>query len=85
MRLHNYADLADACVTLSATGPAPVGLASTGDPAFAVPGSILGVPALSLPLLSENGLPVGLQLMGFEQRDADLFAVAGAVEAIPGD
>ena len=79
------ADVAEACVTLSATGPAPLGLASTGDPAFAVPGSILGVPALSLPLLGENGLPVGLQLMGFEQRDADLFAIAGAVETIPGD
>ena len=79
------AEVADACVTLSATGPAPLGLASTGDPAFAVPGSILGVPALSLPLLGENGLPVGLQLMGFEQRDADVFAIAGAVETIPGD
>ena len=68
----------------SAPGAAPVGLQSTGDPAFAVPGSLLGVPALSLPLLSEGGLPVGLQLLGFEQRDADLFALAGAVEQILG-
>jgi Asp-tRNA(Asn)/Glu-tRNA(Gln) amidotransferase A subunit family amidase len=76
------ASIGDGCITLSATGPAPIGLESTGDPAFAVPGSILGVPALSLPLLSEAGLPVGLQLLGFEQRDADLFSVAGAVEKL---
>jgi Asp-tRNA(Asn)/Glu-tRNA(Gln) amidotransferase A subunit family amidase len=82
-----YAKLAaraDACITLSATGPAPVGLASTGDAAFAVHASVLGVPAISLPLLSEAGLPVGLQLMGFDWRDADLFAVAGAVETLVG-
>jgi len=82
-----YAGLAsgaDGCIALSATGAAPVGLLSTGDPSFAVPGSLLGVPALSLPLLSEGGLPVGLQLLGFEQADADLFAIAGAVEQILG-
>jgi Asp-tRNA(Asn)/Glu-tRNA(Gln) amidotransferase A subunit family amidase len=61
-----------------------VGLLSTGDPSFAVPGSLLGVPAMSLPLLSEGGLPVGVQLLGFEQGDADLFATAGAVEQILG-
>ena len=82
-----YAGLAsgaDGCIALSATGAAPVGLLSTGDPSFAVPGSLLGVPALSLPLLSEGGLPVGVQLLGFEQGDADLFATAGAVEQILG-
>ncbi len=80
-----YAKLAarvDACVTLPATGPAPLGLASTGDGIFAVNSSVLGVPALTLPLLSEDGLPVGLQLMGFSWKDADLFAIAGAVEGI---
>ena len=82
-----YAGLAsgaDGCISLSAPGAAPVGLQSTGDPAFVVPGSLLGVPALSLPLLSEGGLPVGLQLLGFEQADAELFALAGAVERILG-
>jgi len=74
----------DAIVTLAATGPAPVGLTSTGNAAFAVPGSLLGVPALSVPLLSGGGLPVGLQVMGFEQRDADAFAIAGAIEATVG-
>jgi Asp-tRNA(Asn)/Glu-tRNA(Gln) amidotransferase A subunit family amidase len=74
----------DAIITLSAVGVAPVGINSTGDPAFAVPGSLLGVPALSLPLISQNGLPVGIQLMGFEQCDADLFAIARSVQEIVG-
>jgi Asp-tRNA(Asn)/Glu-tRNA(Gln) amidotransferase A subunit family amidase len=46
---------ADACVTLAATGPAPVGLASTGDAAFAVHSSVLGVPAMTVPLLRCRG------------------------------
>jgi Asp-tRNA(Asn)/Glu-tRNA(Gln) amidotransferase A subunit family amidase len=76
------ADRADACVTLAAIGPAPLGLESTGDAAYAVHSSVLGVPALTLPLLKEEHLPVGVQLMGFDWRDADLFAVAGAVETM---
>jgi Asp-tRNA(Asn)/Glu-tRNA(Gln) amidotransferase A subunit family amidase len=70
------AGLADAAITLSATGAAPVGLGSTGNPIFAVAGSMLGVPAISLPVLEDEGLPLGLQLMGFEQQDAPLFGVA---------
>jgi Asp-tRNA(Asn)/Glu-tRNA(Gln) amidotransferase A subunit family amidase len=83
-----YAKLAqvgDACITLTATGAAPVGLDSTGNPAFAIAGSLLGVPALNLPLLSEGGLPVGLQVLGYEQQDADLFAVSRTVETILGE
>ena len=80
-----YAALAgecDATITLSATGPAPIGLESTGDPIFVVPGSCLGVPAISLPLLEADGLPLGLQLMGFLDADASLIAHAGAVRDI---
>jgi len=68
-----------ACITLSATGAAPVGLGSTGNPVFAAPGSMLGVPAISLPLLHDDGLPLGLQLLGFAHRDARLFATAASV------
>jgi len=74
-----YAALAaecDATITLSATGPAPLGLESTGDPIFVVAGSCLGVPAISLPLLSVEDLPVGLQLLGFLDEDARLIATA---------
>ncbi len=78
------AALAPACITLSATGAAPLGLASTGDPAFVVPGSLLGVPALNLPLLKESGLPLGVQMVGFEHADADLFARAAWVTSTLG-
>ncbi len=60
----------DACVTLAAPAAAPIGLGSTGDPVFAVPFSLLGVPAISLPLLHEQGLPLGLQVTGFNGKDA---------------
>ena len=53
-----------------------MGLQSTGDPIFAVPGSLLGVPAISLPVLRAEDLPLGLQVMGFEQQDAGLFHLA---------
>ena len=64
------------CITLSAPAAAPQGLGSTGDPIFVVPGSQLGIPAVSLPLLRSEGLPLGLQVMGFEQEDADAVGLA---------
>ena len=67
----------DALVTLGASGPAPVGLESTGDATFNVPATALGAPALSLPLFQVEGLPVGLQLIGFAGEDQALSAVAG--------
>jgi Asp-tRNA(Asn)/Glu-tRNA(Gln) amidotransferase A subunit family amidase len=73
------AAIADAAVTLSAPGAAPVGLGWTGDPIFVVSGSLLGVPAVSLPLLEDEGLPLGLQALGFARRDADLIATAAAI------
>jgi Asp-tRNA(Asn)/Glu-tRNA(Gln) amidotransferase A subunit family amidase len=72
----------DACLTLSAPGAAPVGLGSTGDPTFVIPGSMLGVPAISLPVLQDGGLPLGLQLLGFTNADAALFSTAGGVLAL---
>ena len=74
--------LADACITMSASGPAPVGIASTGDPTFAIAGSLLGVPALSLPLFTVSGLPVGLQVLGFRDRDAKLFEIAAFLQTM---
>jgi Asp-tRNA(Asn)/Glu-tRNA(Gln) amidotransferase A subunit family amidase len=72
----------DACLTLSAPGAAPVGLDWTGDPAFVIPGSMLGVPAITLPVLEDGGLPLGLQLLGFADADAALFSTAGGVLAL---
>src|SRR3984957_8883510 len=74
-----YAELAsvcDACITLAAPGAAPGGLNSTGNPEFAVPSSLLGVPSLSLPLFELDGMPLGLQVIGYFDRDADAFATA---------
>ena len=68
------ADTCDACVTLSAPGAAPQGLQTTGNPQFAVPSSLLGVPALSLPLFMLDGMPLGLQVLGYAHADAAAFA-----------
>ncbi len=70
------ADSCDAAIALPAPGGAPEGLSSTGNPDFAVPASLLGVPALSLPLFEDNGMPLGLQVIGYRDRDADAFAIA---------
>ena len=70
------ADTCDACVTLAAPGPAPQGLQTTGNPQFAVPSSLLGIPALSLPLFMLNGMPLGLQVLGYANGDANAFAIS---------
>ncbi len=66
----------DGFVTLAATGAAPLGFATTGNPAMNVAGSFLGCPAITLPVLSDEDLPLGLQLMAGKDRDAALFEVA---------
>ena len=74
-----HAELAstcDACIALAAPSGAPEGIGYTGNPEFAVPASLLGVPALSLPLFEVDGMPLGLQLIGYFGRDADAFAIA---------
>jgi Asp-tRNA(Asn)/Glu-tRNA(Gln) amidotransferase A subunit family amidase len=65
-----------AFVTLSAGGIAPVGTASTGDPAMSAMASILGCPAISLPLCELDGLPLGVQLIGRYGSDFDLLSLA---------
>jgi Asp-tRNA(Asn)/Glu-tRNA(Gln) amidotransferase A subunit family amidase len=80
-----HAKLATGCdgmVSVTAPGAAPVGFATTGNPIFVVPGSILGVPVVTLPVLQSEGLPLGLQLLGFNGQDAALFALAGGVESL---
>ena len=70
---------AEACITLSAPDAAPVGIEATGNPVFVVPSSLLGVPALSLPLLRVGQMPLGVQMLGYRDADAELFSISAAV------
>jgi Asp-tRNA(Asn)/Glu-tRNA(Gln) amidotransferase A subunit family amidase len=68
-------------MTPSALGPAPKGLASTGDPRANAPFTALGVPAISLPFArSSAGLPLGLQLAAAAGRERLLLDAAVACE-----
>ena len=80
-----HAELAaecDVCVSLSAPAAAPMGLESTGDPNCTVHVSFLGIPAVSLPVLADEGLPLGLQVTGFIDGDAETFAAAAAIQTL---
>jgi Asp-tRNA(Asn)/Glu-tRNA(Gln) amidotransferase A subunit family amidase len=67
----------DAILTPAAPGPAPKGLGSTGDPSFCSLWTLLGMPAISLPLMqASNGLPIGVQLVGRRNYDARLLRTA---------
>jgi len=67
----------DALLTPATTGEAPEGLATTGDPVFCRIWTLLGVPCLSLPVLTgPAGLPIGLQIVG--RRDGDQQALRAA-------
>lgn len=81
-RLVLLADEADACITLSAPGVAPVGIAYTGNSIFNVPASALRCPAISLPLLRLGGLPLGVQLLGQPLGERALSGVAGFVAGL---
>lgn len=80
------APLADAMITLSCPGPAPVWLGDvpgqplaprpTGDPLFNFATSLTGAPCVSVPMLAVDGMPVGVQLIGQVNEDARMTAMA---------
>jgi Asp-tRNA(Asn)/Glu-tRNA(Gln) amidotransferase A subunit family amidase len=66
----------NAIITPATTGVAP-GLETTGSPIFCSLWSLTGLPALSLPLLEgEEGMPLGVQLIGARNDDVRLFRTA---------
>jgi Asp-tRNA(Asn)/Glu-tRNA(Gln) amidotransferase A subunit family amidase len=80
------AQLADAAITLSCPGPAPIWSGDepgkplaprpTGDFVFNAPSSMLFAPVVTVPLMSVGGMPVGLQLMGQQHEDARMTGLA---------
>jgi len=75
-RFAEFAGVYDGFVALSATGAAPLGHDWSGDPAMNEPASTLGAPAIGLPVLEDEGLPLGLQLFGYPGRDRELLEFA---------
>jgi Asp-tRNA(Asn)/Glu-tRNA(Gln) amidotransferase A subunit family amidase len=72
----------DAILTPPALGTAPKGLGATGDPAFCVLWTLLGLPAVTLPLMQgANGMPLGVQLVGRRNFDARLLRTARWLES----
>jgi Asp-tRNA(Asn)/Glu-tRNA(Gln) amidotransferase A subunit family amidase len=67
----------DAILTPAATGEAPLGIGSTGSPVFSTTWTLLGTPAITLPLLrGANGMPIGVQLVGERGNDGRLLRTA---------
>jgi Asp-tRNA(Asn)/Glu-tRNA(Gln) amidotransferase A subunit family amidase len=72
----------DAVLTPPATGEAP-GPETTGDPIFCSRWTLLGAPAMTIPVgRGPSGLPLGLQLVGAPRDDKRLFAAAAWAELI---
>ena len=68
----------------AATGPAPSGLASTGDPRMNSAWTALGTPAITIPLPVAGALPLGLQLTADRGEDARLIRTAMRLGTILG-
>ena len=66
----------------AAPGPAPHGLASTGDSRMNAPWTALGTPAIAVPMPVGSGLPLGLQLTADRGQEARLLRAAGRVQAV---
>lgn len=67
----------DAILGPAAPGPAPEGLASTGDPILSRAWQALGLPVVGVPgLRTATGLPLGLQLIGAPRQEAALLEAA---------
>ncbi len=82
-RIHRAMDASgvDVWVCPAAAGPAPAGLASTGDPALQLPWTYAGLPVVTLPWgTAADGLPLGLQIVARFMDDERLLAWAAQLE-----
>ena len=71
----------DAVAAPPAPGTAPARLDTTGDPACCTLWSLLGFPAIALPIgLAGNRMPLGMQLASTPDTDDALLSVAAWVE-----
>jgi Asp-tRNA(Asn)/Glu-tRNA(Gln) amidotransferase A subunit family amidase len=67
----------DVLISPSATGEAPHGLDSTGDPIFGLTWTLMHGPAITLPVFTgPSGLPIGLQVTGPRGADARTLVAA---------
>jgi Asp-tRNA(Asn)/Glu-tRNA(Gln) amidotransferase A subunit family amidase len=77
INLNEIFDRYDAILTPAAPGEASLGLESTGNPVFCTAWTLLGTPAITLPLLrGSNGMPIGVQLVGLRGNDGRLLRTA---------
>ncbi|MCS7235602.1 MAG: amidase [Armatimonadota bacterium] len=73
----------DVLATPATPAPAPRGLESTGDPSFNGPFSFVGFPSVTVPVgLSQEGLPLGVQLAAAPFAEATLLRAAAALEGV---
>lgn len=70
--LANY----DAILTPAAPGIALKGLEATGSPMFNALWTYLGMPCISLPLLTLDGMPLGAQLVAARDADGELLRIS---------
>jgi Asp-tRNA(Asn)/Glu-tRNA(Gln) amidotransferase A subunit family amidase len=68
----------------AATGPAPLGLSSTGDSRLNAPWTALGTPAITIPMPVGGALPLGLQLTADHGEDARVIRTAVRLERLLG-
>lgn len=71
----------DLWISPSTVGPAPRGLDNTGDPVMNLPWTQAGLPVINLPAgKNQQGLPLGLQIVGNWYKDESLLIWAKDLE-----